>query len=241
MVSSVTIKGSTHKVTTLDFDSKLNLALAAQIAAQINAGISAGTIVTEYDTGGLPPTLPAGVSGVFVQTEADLVVLPPGYTTDLVTKAGSAVVIGSGAPKETILSDVKTDLTFFAAAGSGTVVAGGGDNQLFVGGSGNWSLYTGGGNDIIAALGAVNATIGAGGGKNAILLGSGSDLVISTGDDSITGGSGAETVDATGASRDFVQGNASHLLFIGGSGGATILGAPAATPISGRPAPPASN
>jgi Ca2+-binding RTX toxin-like protein len=224
MVSSVTISGSTHQITTIGFDSATNFALAGQIAAQINAGISAGSIVTEYDTNGSPPTLPASVSGAFVQTESPLVILPPGYTSDLVTKPGSAVVIGSGAANETILSDVKTDLTFLAAAGSGTVVAGGGDNRLSVGGAGSWSLYTGGGNDIIAALGAVNATIGAGAGNNAILLGSGSDVIVSTGDDSISGGSGAETVDATGAKSDFVQGNDSRLLFIGGSGGATVLG-----------------
>ncbi|HET6307334.1 MAG TPA: calcium-binding protein [Rhodopila sp.] len=224
MVSSVTVGGSGNPTATISFDSQYNLALAERIAAQINAGIGAGTIVTAYDTQGSPPPLPAGVSGVLVQSRSELMVMPRGYTTDLVTKPGTAIVFGSGAPDETILSDKKTDLTFIAVGGSGTVVAGGGDNRLAVGGSGNWSLYTGGGDDIIAALGAVNATIGAGGGDNSILLGNGSDLVISTGDDTISGGSGAETVDATGARRDFVQGDASHLLFIGGAGGATILG-----------------
>jgi Ca2+-binding RTX toxin-like protein len=56
------------------------------------------------------------------------------------------------------------------------------------------------------------------------MLGSGNDVVISTGFDTIQGGSGAETVDASGAQSDFVQGLNSHLLFVGGSGGATILG-----------------
>jgi Ca2+-binding RTX toxin-like protein len=224
MVSTVTIQGSTNKIISIGFGSTSNFALAEEIAAQINTGIKAGTIVTEYDTGGPPPTLPSGVSGALVQTEAPFVVLPPGYTTDLVTKKGSAVVFGSGAPGETILSNYRTGLTFLAAAGSGTVVAGGGDNRLSAGGGGSWSLYTGGGNDIIAALGGVSATIGAGGGKNAILLGYGKDVVISTGDDSITGGSGAETVDATGAISDFVQGNGSRLFFIGGTGGTTIFG-----------------
>jgi Ca2+-binding RTX toxin-like protein len=224
MVSSVTIHGSTNQIVTIGFDDKSSFLLAEQIAEQINTGIRNGTIVTEYDTGRTPPTIPAGVTGALVQTESTLSVLPPGYTIDLVTRSGPAVVLGNGASGEAILSDAGTDLTFLAPSGSGTVVAGGGDNRLAVGGSGSWSLYTGGSNDIIAALGAVNATISAGRGDNAILLGSGKDVILSTGDDSIQGGSGAETVDATGARSDFVQGNASHLLFVGGAGGATILG-----------------
>ena len=224
MVSVVTIHGSSGQDIRIGYDKSSNFLLAQQVAAQINAGIAAGKIVTESDKNGPPPTLPGGVTGAFVQTETPLFIMPPDYTIDLVTKHGSAVVLSSGASDETILSGSKTDLTFLAAAGSGTVVAGGGNNRLSVNGSGNWSLYTGGGNDVIAALGAVNATIGAGAGHNAILLGSGKDVISSTGDDTIIGGSGAETVDATGARADFVQGNASHLLFIGGAGGATIFG-----------------
>jgi Ca2+-binding RTX toxin-like protein len=224
MVSFVTVQGSADRTITLGFDPKQNFALAEQIAARINAGIAAGTIATEFDSDGTPPTLPGSVTGALVQTESPLVSLPPGYTIDLVTKHGDAVVFGNGAAGETILSDVKTDLTFLAASGSGTVVAGGGTNRLSVGGSGDWSLFTGAGNDIIAAMGAVNATIGAGGGHNSILLGNGMDDIISTGKDTIQAGSGAETVDATGARRDLVQGNDSKLVFIGGAGGATILG-----------------
>ena len=141
------------------------------------------------------------------------------------TWAGDRLRISSkGDP--TILSDEHTSLTFIASAGSGTVVAGGGDNRLAISGSAadNWSLNTGSGNDVILALGAVNATIAPGGGKNIIQLGSGHDLVISAGRDSIAGGSGQSTIVATNATSDFVQGEKSDLLFIGGSGGVTILG-----------------
>ena len=226
MVSSVTIQGSSAKPVTLGFDATSNFALAQQIAAQLNAGIASGAIVTEDDTGGSLPTLPSSVTGAYVQSTSSEVTLPSGYSSDLVTKSGNAVVFGSDQANQTILSDVTTNLTFVDPSGSGTVVAGGGTDKILVSGSqiDNWSLYTGGGNDIIAALGDVNATIGAGGGQNAILLGGGNNLVISTGDDSISGGSGSVTVDASGASSDFVQGESSHLLFLGGSGGATIIG-----------------
>lgn len=224
MTSAVTINGSSDQAITLNFDTTANFALAKQIAAGINTGIAAGTIVTAFDSNRPPPPLPASVTGALVQTEVPLAVLPHGYTIGLVTKSGPALLFGNGTPDEKILSDAKTDLTFIATAGSGTVVAGGGANRLIVGGSGDWSLNTGSGTDIISALGSGNATISAGGGHNAILLGSGDDVIVSQGDDSISGGSGAETIDASGAHSDFVQGNASHLLFVGGLGGATILG-----------------
>jgi Ca2+-binding RTX toxin-like protein len=226
MVSTVTIQGSNHQPITLTFDTATNFALAQQIATYLNAEIASGKLVTEYDSAGPPPALPHGISGAYVQTTSPLVFLPADYTTDLITKSGSAVVFGSGAANETILSGASTSLTFIATAGSGTVVAGGGNDTFLVTGTrnDNWSLYAGGGSDIIAALGAVNATIGAGGGHNAIQLGSGNDLIISTGYDTVAGGSSHATIDATGAHSDFVQGESSDLLFVGGTGGATIVG-----------------
>lgn len=224
MVSFVTVQGSSQQTIQIGFDSKTNFALAQQIAALVNAGVNDGTIVTEFDTAGPPPTLPAGISGALVQTRSPIELLPSGYTIDLVTKPGPAVVLGNGAAGETILSDVRTDLTFLATSGSGTVVAGGGNSRISVGGSGDWSINTGRGNDIIAALGAVNATISAGRGHNAILLGSGNDLIELTGKDTIFGGSGSATIDASGAHSDFVEGNGLNLLFLGGAGSVTIFG-----------------
>lgn len=224
MVSYVTVAGGSNEMVTLGFDSNENFALANQLVRQINAGIAAGRVVTSYDTDGTGPTIPAGASGALIQTSSNFVVLPYNYSIDLVTKPGPTAVLGSGAPNEMILSDVKTDLTFLANSGSGTVVAGGGDNRVSVGGAGDWSVNTGSGSDIIAALGGVNATISAGGGANAILLGDGTDLVTSISKDTVVGGSGDATIDASRAQSDFVRGDGSHLLFIGGLGGATIFG-----------------
>ena len=94
MVSFVTVHGSSGQNIKIGFDKTSNFLLAQQVAAQINAGIAAGKIVTESDQHGTPPTVPAGVTGAFVQTETPLFVMPPGYTIDLVTKRGSAVEIG---------------------------------------------------------------------------------------------------------------------------------------------------
>lgn len=222
MVSFVSVTASNHTNIVLGFDTKANFELAQEIAAQINAAVAAGTVVTEFDTDGLP-TLPGSVSGAVVQTANPLIVLPAGYTIDIVTKPGPATVIDpNGDP--TVLAGVGTSLTFIAASGSGTVDAGGYNNRIDVSGSGNWLLYTAGPSNIIDALGGVNATISAGFGHNGIFLGSGTDLISSTGDDTVVGGTGSETINATGTKSDFVEGNASSLLFIGGSGGATIFG-----------------
>nr|WP_294546923.1 calcium-binding protein [uncultured Rhodopila sp.] len=223
-MASVTIVGSGSQSIRLSFDATANYALAQKIAQQINQGVAGGKIVTSTD-GTVP--LAHGVTGAYLQTLPGFVSLPTGYTSDLINVAnfGSADVFSfSGAAGQKILSDENTDLTFTAPTGSGTVVAGGGNNQLRVGGPGSWSLNTGSGNDIIAATGSGNNTIEAGGGNNAISLGSGHDLIISVGNDSILGGSGAETVDASGGGKDYVQGGASDLLFVGGSAGATIFG-----------------
>jgi Ca2+-binding RTX toxin-like protein len=250
MAQSVTIHGSKDESIVLGFDATSNFALAQQLAAFLNTEITSGKLVTEFDQGGSYPVLPWGTSGAYVQTTSTLAVLPTGYTTDLITKAGSAVVFGSGAANQAILSGSSTDLTFTAAGGSGTVVAGGGTTRLMIsepagpaGGSGGdcdhngddkgksagahpatWTLFTGSGNDFISVQGDVNATIGAGAGQNTILLGNGQDLIISAGSDTILGGSGAVTIDATAAKGDLVQAGASSLYFVGGAGGATILG-----------------
>jgi Ca2+-binding RTX toxin-like protein len=223
---SVTISGSsTQSAIALTFDTTANYTLAKQIAAQINAGVKDGSIVTSKNA---TPPVPPNLSGSYFQTNPGAAFLPAGYTSANINVAsfGSAILFDtSGALNQTILSDQNTHLFFSVATGSGTVVAGGGGNELSVGGSGAWSLNTGGGpGNIILATGSGNDTISGGPGSNAIALGSGNDLITSTGDDIITGGAGTETVDATAAKSDLVYGGSSDLLFIGGVGGATVLG-----------------
>jgi Ca2+-binding RTX toxin-like protein len=224
MVSSVTIAGSNHTPITLSFDSTANSVLAQQIATRINAQIAAGTLVTQSDISGPPVQPPPGKSGAYLQTSSAFVVLPSGYTTDLITAPGQVVVFGSGANNEMILSSIDTSLTFVAASGSGSVVAGGGNDHILAAGKGAWSLNTADGNDVIMATGSGNDTVSAGGGHNTILLGSGNDVILSTGDDTIVGGSGAETIDATGSHSILVEAENSNLFFVGGLSGATILG-----------------
>jgi hypothetical protein len=83
LASTVTIHGSNNVTIPLTFDATSNVALAQQIATFLNSEIAAGKLVTSYDAA---PPLPTGVSGAYVQATTEVVKLPPGYTTDLVTK-----------------------------------------------------------------------------------------------------------------------------------------------------------
>jgi Ca2+-binding RTX toxin-like protein len=241
---TVTVLGAGHETVTLMYDSAANAYIAARIAATITKDIENGSILPVNGTGGpiqIPPPLPHGKLGEFVQTKDGLSIMLPGYD-DVVVTAASATVLGSGGANEAILSS-EGNLTFIATGGSGTVVAGGAsaghshhgkgdhgnrhDGDLIIvpaGDNGAWGIYTGGGNDTILALGGGNDTIAAGGGRNLIELGSGNDSVQSTGRDTIDTGSGHDTIDANGATRDRVLGGTGKLVFLGGAGAVTLFG-----------------
>jgi Ca2+-binding RTX toxin-like protein len=248
---SVTVLGVSHETITLNYDSAANAHIASVIAAAISHGVETGSIIPVNGGFGpiqIPPPLPGGKTGEFVQMHDGMSIMLPGYK-DVVVTAGTATVLGSGDKNEGILSS-EGDLTFIATGGSGTVVAGGagqdhshshndgsrhhgdhdkghdGGDLVIIPGSddGNWGIYTGGGNDTVLAVGGGNDTIGAGGGHNEIQLGSGHDSVLSTGRDNITTGGGHDTINATGATSDLVKGGTGDVLFLGGAGGVTLFG-----------------
>ena len=221
---TVTVAGADGHIVSLTYDSAANAALAQRLAAAITAGVDAGTIIPAVDTDGPPPTVPGGKIGEWVQTHDGTTILPTGYKA-VVDTAKDAIIFGSGATGESVLSSIG-DLTFFASAGSGTVAAGGGDNRivLFSGDTGSWSINTGNGDDTVLAGGSGNDTISAGGGDNFISLGGGKNVVMSTGDDTVVAGGGQETITATGKHSDLVDGMGSKLFFVTTEGSATIFG-----------------
>ena len=221
---AVTVAGAHSQTVTLTFDTKANAILAQQLANAITAGVQGGTIIPAVDTNGPPPPLHPGRTGEFVQTLNGLTIMPSGYKA-FVDTAQESVVFGSGGNGESVLSSTG-DLKFFATGGSGTVVTGGGDNLIVVPSTdrGAWSINTGNGNDVIMAVGGGNDTIDAGGGRNAITLGSGNDILQSTGDDTVNAGAGHETIGVIGTHNDLIRGNSSELFFVAGSGSATVFG-----------------
>lgn len=226
-MQTVTVGGAHDQTVTLHYDTAANATLARQIATAISA--AGKTISAAVDTDGSPPTpLPPDTIGEFVQTQDGVWSLPSGYKV-FVDTAQNSVVFGSGDADESVLSSIG-NMSFIATGGSGTVVAGGGDNRIVIprSDSGDWSINTGHGNDFVLALGSGNDTINPGGGHNAIVLGSGKTWMQSTGDDTVIGGSGQETITAfPGQGVDpLIYGGASQLYYIGtaGSGGATVYG-----------------
>src|SRR6185437_10320846 len=115
---------------------------------------------------------------------------------------------------------------FIAQQGAGTIVMGGGNDQVILRPSdtGSWQIVLGGGNDTIQALGSGNDTISVGAGNDSIQLGSGSSAVTTGGAATISGSTvpgSSETV--TGLNTDLIFGNASNLVFVA-TGGATVFG-----------------
>jgi Ca2+-binding RTX toxin-like protein len=239
---AITVPGSHGQTVALSFDTPANTVLAQRLVDAITAGVNAGSIVPAMDTAGPPLPLPPGKTGEFIQTQDGTTFLPPGYTA-FVDTASKAVIFGSGDPNESVLigpSDTTvSDTTFIArgATGSGTVVAGGGSNTVFIPTTvtGGWSINTGNGDDNILAAGTGSDTINAGGGHNAITLGSGNDVLLSTGDDTVNAGSGSETITAIGTGSDVIFGGPGTLLFVATGGSATIFGGSGSDTFLGGP------
>ncbi len=230
---NVTVAGAGGTTVTLSFDSAANALLAKSLAGAITAGVGNGSIVPASSKDGLPPTVPGGTTGEWIQQTNGATFLPNDYAA-IVSTAKKATIFGTGEDNASVLAS-SGGLTFHSGGGSGTVVAGGGDNRIFIpgGGTGAWSINTGGGDDSINALGNGNDTIRAGEGRNVIQLGGGGDRVVSEGRDRIVLGAGSATIVAFGEGSQQVWGGSGHLFFVGGEGRATVFGGTGSATIHG--------
>ncbi len=235
---NVTIAGAGGATVTLSFDSATNAALARTLAGAVSAGVAAGSIVPASSTNGLPPAVPAGKIGEWLQQTKGSTALPAGYGAIVATKA--ATILGTGETNATVLSS--GGLVFHSGGGSGTVVAGGGANRIVIPqAAGDWSINTGAGNDSILALGDGDDTVRAGAGRNVIQLGDGADLVLSEGRDRIVLGAGSATILASGGgcgddAAQQVWGGSGTLFFVG-AGAATVFGGTGSATIHGGDGP----
>jgi Ca2+-binding RTX toxin-like protein len=223
IMSTVTVSGAQGQTISLQFDSAANASIARALTSHLSAGIANGSIVVASSADGSPVAPPAGKVGEWVQVDSGAAFLKPGEKA-VINTAPSAVIFGAADANESIISGTG-NLTFFAVAGgSGTVVAAGGNNKIYVpvADNGAWSVNTGDGNDTIMALGRGNDSISAGGGTNSIVLGAGKDTVYSSGIDHIQTGSGSATIVASDSASDQITGGSGKLFFVGGAGDATI-------------------
>jgi Ca2+-binding RTX toxin-like protein len=234
---NVTVQGA-HGSVSLAYDVDANAVLAQYVANAIATGIGNSSIIpADSSHTPTPPPVPPGKTGEFVQlsSPAGPVTVPKGYgyivdaapTASFIDdnpNTGQEVLVGSG------------NLGFDAVGGSGSVIGGGGNDNIIIGptNANPWLVAIGNGNSVIKALGSGNDTISTGTGSDSIQLGSGSSVVTTSGSATITAGSGSETVTAFGS--DVIYGASSKLLFAAG-GGATVFGMSGSDTITGGGGP----
>jgi serralysin len=186
-------------------------------------------------------TVPGGNTGVLaiVETLYPLtapVTVPSSYSfTSIETYNGFTTVQGNGGENQTTLISSITGVQFNTGGGSGTVVAGQGDNLIGTptSGGGNYLISGGPGNDTITAFSG-NDTVSTGSGSNLIGLGSGNDSVsLSGNNDTVVAGSGSDTISVTGNDAALVFGGSGNLNFINGSAPSTVVGGTGSETIQG--------
>lgn len=229
----VTVPGAANTSVTLSFDRDANALLALHVAGVIAAGLGDNSIFAWDNQSGTPPPLAPGVTGELVTTQPGSTVVPSGYDY-VVDSSNSQVIFGNGDANEQVLAG-DGNLKFFASAGSGAVIAGGGNDLVSIASSdlGDWLIATGNGADSILALGGGFNTINVGTGADQIQLGAGSAFVTMNGPDTVLASSGSETIDASGSSGgDLIFGNSSKLFFLAG-GSATVIGGTGSDTVTG--------
>jgi Ca2+-binding RTX toxin-like protein len=230
---SVTVTGPHCLTFDLCFPSTSNLFFAKELAAAISSAVLGGLLESYDSKGGAPPKLAHGTLGEFVQDSKGQTTLPSGYNA-VVDDAPNTTIFGSGGKDESVLSG-SAGMTFDATGGSGSVIAGGGNNTIFIPTSdhGSWLIATGPGNDSISALGTGTDTIEPGGGANTVQTGGGNTLLILTGRDFVSVNSGSDTIDATQAKSTIVRAGNAAITFLGGDGPATLFGGSGSDTVQG--------
>jgi Ca2+-binding RTX toxin-like protein len=232
-MANVTVPSGINQTVTLTYDTSFGVYIASQIAAAVTAGIQGGSLQPAPNAS-TPPALPPGTSSEWLQSQTGKTVLTSGYDDVLVT-ATNATIYGSNDANQAILAGA-ANLTFDVTGGSGTIVAGAGNNTIAIPGNveGAWTAILGNGNNVVIASGAGNTEITSGDGHNRITLGTGTaDVELGGGTDTIYGGSGSVTISAAAGGSQLVYAGAGNLLFLGGAGAATILAGAGSDTIEG--------
>ena len=236
MPTPVTVQSAHSTTVTLTFNSSANASLAQYVAAAIQSGIAGGSVLAEASAYGSPPSIPVGKTGEWVETAPTPTTLTTRYDYIVDASTTTANITGPGDSNVQVIAG-SGNLTFNPALGSGTLIAGDGNDNFTVSSvsSGAWNIYLGDGADTVKVLNGGNDTISTGVGHDSLLLGSGNSTVSTSGTDTITGTTGAETVTASGT--DLVYGGASRLNFLSTAGGATVYGGTGSDTVTGSTGP----
>ena len=253
LVPVTTVPGVLGGTIDLQFTTQQNAQLAAQLLSEVYAAAGSGTLDVENTPTG-PPSgtgdteeFTIGDQGGIVNSGPNAATVPSGYAfiIDAFTDAPATVTGARGQLNEAVLSG-QGGLTFFTNGGSGTVLAGGGNNLVAPGpgvpdAASSWTLlFDGGSNTISGPVGNLFIDDGSSSvaGQNQIFLGSGSDTVLSWGIDlivvapggnalidvyhagsSVYGNNGNMEVLNLGGEDTVVQGSGPATMFAGATGG----------------------
>jgi hypothetical protein len=230
----VTVQSAHSTTVSLSYDSGANALLATFVRDAISAGLGGGTVFPFAGNSGPTPPIPSGETGEWVQNAPGAINLGHGWD-DIVDAASNAIITGPTDPGVQVLAGAG-NLNFNAAGGSGSVIAGGGNDQVVVPvfNANPWFIALGNGNDVVKTLGSGNDTISLGAGADSVQLGAGGTALTVGGAATVTASTGSETVTAMGTA--LVNGGSSNLLFLGG-GGATVFGQAGAATVTGGSGP----
>lgn len=189
------------------------------------------SVVTDSWT---PPPAPTSQAGTLNMLQVEIqststgaapqISMPTGYDALIVT--GSTAVVVTGNPNATsqliALNDANNVVN--TSGGSGTVVAGQGNNLIGTptSGGGSVQITAGNGNNTIVAAAGTN-TIAAGVGANTVLITGGDNVANVAGASTVFGGAGNDTIGAFG-SNAIVAGGSGFLTAFAGGNQNTIIG-----------------
>jgi len=165
-------------------------------------------------------TVVASVSGVLEVRDGGRFEMGDSYHDLVAAVSVPVTVFGGSRDGQRVLAGTG-GLAYNAGAGAGTVVAGGGNNLISMyAGAGRQEVRTGGGDDVIVAMTGAN-TINAGSGSNQILS-NGDNVINLSGNDLIQVLAGRSTING-GASRATVYLGRDASEFNGGDGHAVVV------------------
>ena len=235
-MTTVSVQSAHGSTVSLSYDSGANALLAQYVADAIANGIKDTSIVpADSAFGATPPRLLSPKIGEWVQdSSGPNVLIPRGY--DFIVDAVPFATMTDQNPNLTQSVLVGAGNLNFNTSGAGSVIGGGGNDQIIVplSDSGAWFIALGDGNDTIKALGSGKDTISLGAGNDSVLLGAGANAVTTGGAATISASTGSETV--LGLGTTVIYGNGSQLTFVAG-GGATVFGGAGSDTVEGGGGP----
>jgi Ca2+-binding RTX toxin-like protein len=174
---------------------------------------------------------PTGVLITGSGTNLGSVTLPSNAMVVEYNASVRGVIYGGAAPDQLVVAG-NSGITYFANAGIGTVIAGGGDNIIRIDKGSSHHISTDAGADWITVSSGDNF-ISAGLGKNLIGLDSGNNTVDVTGDDTVSIGKGNDTITVEQGGKANITGGSGKLYVLNNGGNATVFAGAGSTTVDG--------